>query len=116
MMKTIVLIAGLLFLILNIVAGLILNGYNNFNDGLVAFSIVTTTLSIYLLFNIRYDDLSRKFVTFILVLIGVLKILFSLFSIASFRDNYSILWILGLIFIEIIILLVNYYNKKEVSQ
>jgi hypothetical protein len=113
-MKNIVLIAGLLFLILNIVAGLLISSYNNFNDGLVAFAIISTTVVIYILFNIKKGDLTRMFLTFIFILTGFLKILFSLFSVSTFRNNYSILCILGLIFVEIIILLANYYNKKNI--
>jgi len=114
-MKNIVLVAGLLFLILNVVAGLLFNSYDIFNDVLVASSIVTTTIVVYILFSIKKGDLSRMFLTFVFILIGFMKILFALFSPSTFRNNYSILFILGLIFVEIIILLANYYNRKNIE-
>ena len=114
-MKNIVLVAGLLFLILNVVAGLLFTSYNIFNDIMVAFSIITTTVVVYILFCLKKGDLSRMFLTFVFILTGFLKILFALFSPSTLRNNYSILFILGLIFVEIIILLANYYNKKNIA-
>ena len=112
-MKKIVIIAGLMFLILNIIAGLLISSYNYFNNGLVAFSIITTTAIIYILFNITKVGLTRNFLTFILILTGLFKIALSSYSATTFRNNYSILFIFGLIIIEVIILLANYYSKDN---
>src|SRR5208283_5288123 len=101
-MKNIVLIAGLLYLILNTVAGLILSDYDLFREILVFFCIISTTAVIYIVYLIKNTQGSRTLLTFAFSFSGLIKVLLSLMSPSKFHDNYSLVFILGLIFIEII--------------
>jgi hypothetical protein len=115
-MKNIVLIAGLLYLLLNTVAGFILTDYDIFREVLVLLCILSTTAIIYILYLIKNAEGSRTLLTFVFSVTGVLKILISLMSPSSFHNNYNIIFILGLIIVDVIILLVKLYKKKLLSQ
>jgi hypothetical protein len=116
-MKNIVLIAGLLYILLNTVAAVILkDDYDIFRVILVYFSILTTTAVIYILFILKNTENGRTILTFVFSLTGIFKIALSLLSPSTFNNNYSIILILGLIIIDIIILMVKAYGKQLLNQ
>jgi hypothetical protein len=111
-MKKIVIISGIFFIILNTVALFIFSNYQVFNNILVSFSILSTFIFLYLSSSKKNVDAYRISLSFIYSFLGFVKIVISFLSKSDFKDNYSIIWILGIIFIEIILLFaIEYMNK-----
>jgi len=115
-MKKLIIITAIFFIVLNTVAYLIFSIYDLFNNTLVNFSILSTFSILYILSNTKHADAYRIALSLIYSCLGLVKIVFSYYSKPTFSDNLIILSILGLIFIEIILLfLIKYMNKQVMS-
>lgn len=111
-MKKLIIISGNFLLFLNIVGYLIFNKFELFNSILVSFSIISSSLMIFVLQNKENVDSYRISVSLLLIFLCLIKIIISIFSKPTFVDNFSIFWILTLILVEIILLfLVKFMNK-----
>ena len=111
-MKKLIIISGIFFIVLNTVAYLIFSMYALFNNILVSFSILSSFSMMYILSNKKNADAYRIAMSFVYSFLGLVKIFISFYSKPTFADNFSIIWILGIIFVEIILLfLIGYMNK-----
>lgn len=111
-MKKLTVISGIFLIVLNTIAYLIFTKYELFNNILVSFSILSSFSMIYILSNKKNADAYRIALSFVYSFLGLAKVFISFFSKPTFADNFSIILILGIIFIEIILLfLVGYMNK-----
>ena len=111
-MKKLIIVSGIFFIVLNTVAFLIFSKYALFNNILVSFSIFTAFSMMYILSNKKNADAYRIAMTFVYIFLGLVKIIISLYSNPTFADNFSIIWILGIIFLELILLFsIEYMNK-----
>lgn len=111
-MKKITVISGIFFIILNTVAYLIFSKYELFNNILVSFSIFSSFSMIYILSNKKNADAYRIALSFVYSFLGLVKVFISFHSKPTFAENFSIIWILGIIFVEIVLLfLIGYMNK-----
>ena len=111
-MKKLIIVSGIFFIVLNTVAYLIFSEYELFNNILVSFSILSSFSMMYILSNKKNADAYRIAMSFVYSFLGLVKIFISFYSKPTFADNISIIWILGIIFVEIILLfLIGHMNK-----
>lgn len=70
----------------------------------------------YILSNKKNADAYRIAMSFVYSFFGLVKIFISFYSKPTFADNFSIIWVLGIIFVEIILLfLIGYMNKHAAN-
>lgn len=112
-MKKVLLIICVLLVIFNTLCVLLLSFYPWLNYGLVDFSIISSTLLIWLSINKTNPDAYRISLTFLFSVIGIVKITLSLFSNQSWTNNLWILAILILFIFEIILLFLIKYIRKH---
>jgi hypothetical protein len=114
-MKKLIIAFGIFSIILNTVALLIFNDYDIFNNILVTSSLLSTCILIYFSLSKNIADAYRISLPFIYSFLGMVKIVLSIFSKSTIKENCLIIWLLGIVFIEIIILLIIDYMKKHTS-
>ena len=112
-MKKLTVISCIFFIALNTVAYLIFSKYELFNNVLVSFSIFSSALMVYVLSNKKNADSYIISFSFVFSFLGLMKVLISFFSKTTFTDNFSILWVLLIIFVEIFFLFLIDYMKKN---
>ncbi|MDG1811461.1 MAG: hypothetical protein P8H13_05955 [Polaribacter sp.] len=111
-MKKLFLLSGIFLVILNSISLLIFDNYSIFNNLLVSTSVLITTVLLFLSANKKNADGYRIALSFIYSFLGIIKIIIAFNSKSNFRENYAIIWILIIVFIEIILLyLIEYMNK-----
>jgi len=111
-MKKLTVISGIFLIVLNTIGYLIFTKFELFNYILVNFSILSTFSMIYILSNKKNANVYRIALSFVYSFLGLVKVFISFFSKPTVADNFLVMWILGIMFIEIILLfLVGYMNK-----
>lgn len=97
----IIIASGVILLVLNFLAGILLSAYNTFNMLLnSAIIVVTVTLSV---ISVRCTgrDAFRVSLPYIFSVCGLIQFILAIFSPSGFRDNYMIIAILLLIGLEV---------------
>ena len=113
-MKKIVSFFGVLLLILNILSLLIFDNYNTFNFWLVTFSIISTTIFLFISNSKENKDAQKISLTFVYSLIGILLVLLSLKAPTGFKNNMIVFILIGIIIIELLIMIVSQYIRKHI--
>ena len=113
-MKKLLIALGISIIVFNVIAGLIFSGYALYNNMLVNFSVFSSVLVTYLLYDKANADAFRIALTFGYSISGILKIILSIFSENLFEKNLLLLGIIGIIIIELLLLLLVQYMKKHV--
>ena len=111
-MKSLLLVAGFVVIILNTVIGFVISSYSPFNYLMVDLSLLISTVLIYLFSNSNISDGYKIGLTVLFVITGLAKVACSILAPPYFKDNYLIVTILGLIAFEIICLLSAFAMKK----
>ena len=112
-MKNIFLIGGILAILFNSLAGVILSNYPSFNWVLADVSILVTAGLIYALYFKYLDNTFKAVFTFLFLISGLIRYLLCLFSPSELENNWFILMIAGLIFMEVLIFVFGIALRKK---
>jgi FtsH-binding integral membrane protein len=111
-MKNLLIVTGILLIILNTIIGLIVTKYSPFNYIMVDFSILISTILIYLFSNSIVSTGYKIGLTTMFFFTGLIKIILSIIAQPHFQDNIYLVTILGIITFEITCLLSAFAMKK----
>jgi FtsH-binding integral membrane protein len=111
-MKNLLIVTGIILIILNTIIGLIVTKYSPFNYLMVDFSVLISTILIYLFSNSNVSTGYKIGLTTFFSFTGLIKIILSIIAQPHFQDNLYLTTILGIIAFEIICLLSAFEMKK----
>lgn len=111
-------VIGLGIVLINLLVGLFYPMYNVFNNILVSFSILSTTIMFYLIFSHQRVTTFPFALSVIFGLSGLTKLILSIFSDDHWRNNMLILSIMGITVAEATIIMLIYVfwkNRKKLN-
>ena len=111
-MKNLLLIAGFILIVLNTLIGLMISKYTPFNYLMVDFSLLISTVLIYLFSNSNISDGYKIGLTVLFAITGLTKVICSIAAPQHLQDNFLIVVVLGLISFETLCLLSAFAMKK----
>ena len=114
-MKNLSLIIGTVFLVLNIIIGLLITQYSTFNMCLNSVVIILTTVLIFIARRIHLRD--AYFISFVTVslILGLVAYIIGLFSVDSIKDNWVIVVDLCLLGFEALLLSTFSFMSKKTN-
>ena len=104
---------GLLIVIVNILVGLFDASYDVFNNILVNFSILSSTVMFFMIFSHAKVRTFSFALSVIFGLSGLTKICFSIFSDDQWRDNLLVFLIMVITLVEAIVIMTIYAYWKH---
>lgn len=111
-------VVGLLIVIINILVGLIYPNYDVFNNILVNFSILSSTIMFFMIFSHTKINTFPFALSVIFGLSGLAKICFSFFSNDHWRNNFLVFLIMVITLVEATIIMLIYAfwrNRKNTN-
>jgi hypothetical protein len=111
-------VTGLAIVLVNLLVGLIYPMYNVFNNILVSFSILSTTIMFYLIFSHQKVTTFPFALAVIFGLSGLAKLGLSIFSDDHWRNNMLVLLIMIITIVEATIIMLIYAfwkNRKKTN-
>ena len=111
-------VSGLGIVLINLLVGLFYPMYNVFNNILVSFSILSTTIMFYLIFSHQKVTTFPFALAVIFGLSGLAKIGLSIFSGDHWRSNLLVLLIMVITIVEATIIMLIYVfwkNRKKIN-
>lgn len=114
-MKRFVLYIGLTILVLNVITGLLVSTYSNFNMLLNSFTIVITSIFIWTLWRTGQKKALKVALSFIFAFIGAIQFILGCFSPNRCTDNGCMIAIMVLFALEILLFIISYYISKSVK-
>ena len=108
--------AGMMIVLANLVVGLIWPSYDVFNNILVCFSILSSTVMFYLIFSHSRVSTFPFALSVIFGLSGLTKIFFSIFSDNHWRNNLLVFLIMIITVFESVIIMAIYIFWKSRRQ
>jgi len=111
-------VTGLAIVLANLLVGLIYPTYNVFNNILVSFSILSTTIMFYLIFSHQKVTTFPFALAVIFGLSGLTKLALSVFSGDHWRNNMLVLLIMTITVVEatiIMLIFVFWKNRKKLN-
>jgi hypothetical protein len=111
-------VSGLAVVLVNLLVGLIYPMYNVFNNILVSFSILSTTIMFYLIFSHQKVTTFPFALAVIFGLSGLAKLGLSIYSDDHWRNNLLVLLIMVITIVEATIIMFIYAfwkNRKKVN-
>jgi len=105
-------IVGMIIVLANLVVGLIWPSYDVFNNILVCFSILSSTVMFYLLFSHSRISTFPFALAVIFGLSGLAKICFSIFSDNHWRNNLLVFLIMIITIVESMVIMAIYIFWK----
>jgi tellurite resistance protein TehA-like permease len=113
MMKTVILITGLILFITNLLFSSIIHVYPIFNVGLNCGVIVVTTLLLYIVNHIRLKDGFRTSLFMLFCIFGLVEFILGLIAPQHYKGNWYLIVIIFIVAVESIILVItNIVSKK----
>jgi CDP-diglyceride synthetase len=112
-MKNNFLVIGGLLVLINTATGLVFSSYDQFNLIFTDFSIILTTLSIWLAYKIQMSDGFKIGFTLLFAITGLLRFIFALLSPDQIKDNFLFLLFIILVAVEAFCLFVGNSLKNK---
>ena len=111
-MKKIVLVIGVLLVLLNTLAGLIISAYEPFNYLLTDLSLIFTTVFIFGLVSSKVDDGFKIGLSVLFSITGIVRFFLLMFIPQQWENNGLIIGVAGILVLEIICFAVPFVAKK----
>lgn len=111
-------VTGLAIVLTNLLVGLVYPNYNVFNNILVSFSILSTTIMFYVIFSHQKVTTFPFALVVIFGLSGLTKLVLSIFSDDHWRHNMLILSIMAITVAEATVIMLIYVfwkNRKKLN-
>lgn len=112
-MKNILLIGGIIAILFNSLAGVVLTSFPTHNWILADVNILFSTVLIFALYTRFFDNAFKIAFTFLFLISGLIRYILSLFTGSDFENNWIILLIGGLLFIEVLIFIFGVVLRKK---
>ncbi|MCH2229280.1 MAG: hypothetical protein MK105_02955 [Crocinitomicaceae bacterium] len=112
-MKNIFLIGGILTLIFNTIAGLVLSSYHSMNWIIGDVSILFTTILIVALYSKYMENAFKAAFSFLFLIAGFIRFLICFFIPPQIQNNWLVLVVFGLLFFELLIFVFGVVLKKK---
>jgi len=112
-MKKLIIISFIFLILLNIISKFIFTNYNFFNLILSSFSILSSGVLLFCLATGKINDAYKIGLTFLYLILLILKFVISILSPSSIENNYYFIGLLVFIIFEIILLMVVRYMRKH---
>ena len=107
------LLVFLLLLAVNVLAGLIFNGYEWQNVGISSIVLIANFLFIFMLQTMNLKDAFKIALSFILPFMGIVELILAILAPAGFSDNVYLMGIIGLVASQILVfLIINVVSQK----
>src|SRR5262245_5685674 len=106
-------VTGLGIVLANLVVGLTYPQYDVFNNILVCFSVLSSTVMFYMLFSHEKVSTFPFALAVIFGLSGMAKIFFSIFSDNHWRNNLLVFLIMVITIVECVVIMIIYIFWKE---
>lgn len=114
-MKNIIFSIAGLFLVINILCGLIISSYSAFNCGVTSGIIILNALIMFLVSEIKLKDGYRISLNALFPLMAFIEFIVGLFSPERFQDNGALVFILVALLLEGVVLIITNYITKNLQ-
>lgn len=105
-MRKIIILAGTILILINLVLGLIISAYDSFNLTVSTTVIVLTVIALLAINGrVKLKDGFKVSLNIIIPIIGIIQYLFALFMPNHFNDNWGLITIILLVVTEVILLI-----------
>jgi hypothetical protein len=112
-MKNIFLLGGIIAILMNSLAGIVLTSYPTFNWMLADVNILFSTALIFVLYTRFLDNAFKTAFTFLFLISGLMRYVLSLFAHSELENNWIILLIVGLLLIEVLTFIFGLVLRKK---
>ena len=112
-MKKMILICGSLALVLNILLGLLLSHYDNFNMGVNCGVIALNTALLLSLYWLNMRDAFRLSFSFWFAFLAIVEIILGCLMPQKLQDNGHLIAMIVLLFVEIALMVITYIASKK---
>ena len=112
-MKNIFLFGGIIAILMNSLAGLVLTSFPTYNWILADVNILFSTLLIFVLYTRFLNYAFKVAFTFLFLISGLIRYILSLFAYSELENNWIILLMAGLLFIEVFIFIFGFVLRKK---
>ena len=114
-MKKMILICGSLALVLNVLLGLLLSHYDNFNMGVNCGVIALNTALLLSLYWLNMRDAFRISFSFIFSFLAIVEIVLGCLMPEKLQDNGYLIAMIVLLFIEISLMVITIIASKKIK-
>ena len=114
-MKNIILITGIIFLVTNLLIGMIISFYPNFNMWLNCVVIGTNTILLYSLNMITLKDAFKISLSSFFAIMGIIEFILGMFAPEQMKDNWYLIIIIIALLIKAILLVITNMISKTVK-
>ena len=112
-MKNIFLFGGIITILMNSLAGIILTSFPTYNWVLADVSILFSAGLIFVLYTRFLDNAFKIAFTFLFLISGLFRYVLSLFANSEIENNWILLMIGGILFIEVFIFIFGVVLRKK---
>ena len=112
-MKNIFLFGGIIAILMNSLAGIVLSSFPTYNWILADVSILFSAGFIFVLYTHFIDNAFKIAFTFLFLISGLIRYVLSLFANLELENNWMILLMGGLLFIEVFIFIFGVVLRKK---
>ena len=112
-MKNIFLFGGIITILMNSLAGIILTSFPTYNWVLADVSILFSAGLIFVLYTRFLDNAFKIAFTFLFLISGLIRYVLSLFANSEIENNWILLMIGGILFIEVFIFIFGVVLRKK---
>tara|TARA_B110000285_G_scaffold143386_1_gene160215 strand:+ start:24 stop:362 length:339 start_codon:yes stop_codon:yes gene_type:complete len=112
-MKNIFLFGGIIAILMNSLAGVVLSSFSTYNWVLADVSILFSAGFIFVLYTRFLDNAFKIAFTFLFLISGLIRYALSLFAHSELENNWIILLMGGLILIEVFIFIFGVVLRKK---
>lgn len=114
-MKRTIIVISLLWLVVNLLLGMLLSAYSWINVAASSVVIIATTLLLWLTNFIMMKDAFKVSLTILFILIGLMEYGIACFMPQHFEDNWGVISIVILIAIQVAVLFITSVTSKKIN-
>lgn len=112
-MKNIIFIIGSALLVLNLLLGLVISAYHPFNMWMNCIVVIINIILVYLASIVKLKDAFRISMLLLFPILGFVEFLCGFFVAPKWEDNFLIVLVLIMLFVQTLLLTAaNYVSKK----
>lgn len=115
-MKNTILILGSLALVVNVLLGLLLSRYSNFNMEVNCGVIVLNTALLYCLWQFNLRDAFRISFSFLFSFLGIAELFLGCFMPQKLEDNGYLIAIIAILFVEIALFVITNILSNKIKK
>ena len=114
-MKKTILLLGILALVVNVLLGLLLSRYSNFNMGVNCGIIVLNSALLFCLWQFNLRDAFRISFSFLFSLLGIVDLILGCLMPQKLDDNGYLIAIIAILFVEISLFVITHILSNKLN-